>query len=180
MLLQAACNVQAGMQHIEAVSSVMKTKGHGAGVTAILPLDITFENKFSVMFTGSYDDHFRIYAVHEASPKTLAMRAQLLQESNLGGGVWRLKLMSLARQSGRWEALVLASCMHAGSRVIKITGSSKMEECAVKIVARFEEHKSMNYGSDFQPGSEMPGRDLKIISTSFYDKLLCFWVLPNA
>ncbi|KAK8053392.1 WD-40 repeat-containing protein [Apiospora saccharicola] len=180
MMLQAACNLQADSPHIEAVTPVIKTKGHGAGVTAILPLDITFENKARVLLTGSYDDHFRVYAAHESGPETLAMRAKLLKESNLDGGVWRLKLVSLTRQSERWEAIVLASCMHAGSRVLKITGSSKMEECAVEVVARFEEHKSMNYGSDFQPGSEMPGGDLKIVSTSFYDKLLCFWVLPNA
>ncbi|KAK8069225.1 hypothetical protein PG994_005841 [Apiospora phragmitis] len=179
MLLQAACNLQSDTPHIEAVQSVIKTKGHGAGVTAILPLDIAFEDKARVVLTGSYDDHLRVYAAYESGPKTLAMRAQLLQETNLDGGVWRLKLVSLTKQSNCWEATVLASCMHAGSRVLRVTGSSKMEECAVEVVARFEEHKSMNYGSDFQPGSETPGGDLKVISTSFYDKLLCFWVLPH-
>ena len=40
------------------------------------------------------------------------------------------------------------------------------------VVGRFDEHKSMNYGSDVQPG----GGDVKsIVSTSFYDKLLCLW-----
>ncbi|KAK8044842.1 hypothetical protein PG993_004866 [Apiospora rasikravindrae] len=179
MLLQAACNLQTDAQRIEAVPSVIKTKGHGAGVTAILPLATTFENNARVVLTGSYDDHLRVYAANESGPETMAMRAQLLQEINLDGGVWRLKLVSLNKQSDCWEVVVLASCMHAGSRVLRVTGSSKMEECGVEVVARFEEHKSMNYGSDFQPGSEVPGRDLKLVSTSFYDKLLCLWVLPH-
>ncbi|KAK6854743.1 WD-40 repeat-containing protein [Apiospora arundinis] len=180
MLLQTTCTLQTDTPVIE-FAPALKTKGHGAGVTAILPLDITIENNARVLLTGSYDDHFRVYAAYEVSPKTLGMRAGLLQETNLDGGVWRLKLVSLKRQqdNDKWEATVLASCMHAGSRVLRVTGSSKMEDCAVEVVARFEEHKSMNYGSDFQPGSEAAGRELKIVSTSFYDKLLCFWVLPH-
>ncbi|KAK8084535.1 hypothetical protein PG997_005806 [Apiospora hydei] len=180
MLLQASCNIQIDTPHIDAVHSVIKMKGHGAGVTAIIPLDITFENNARVVLTGSYDDHLRVYAAYESGPETMAMRAQLLQEINLDGGVWRLKLVSLNKQGDCWEAVVLASCMHAGSRVLRVMGSPKMEECAVEVVARFEEHKSMNYGSDFHPGSELPGGDLKVISTSFYDKLLCFWVLPHS
>ena len=39
-------------------------------------------------------------------------------------------------------------------------------------MARFEEHKSMNYGSDVQPNSDTVK---SIVSTSFYDKLLCLW-----
>ncbi|KAK8097316.1 hypothetical protein PG999_013260 [Apiospora kogelbergensis] len=180
MLLQTSCSLQDGTSPLETVAHAIKTKGHGAGVTAILPLDITFENNARVVLTGSYDDNFRIYAAYESSPNTIAMRAQLLQETNLDGGVWRLKLVSLTRQpDDRWEAIVLASCMHAGSRVLRITGSSKPEECEAEVVARFEEHKSMNYGSDFQPGSEAAGRALKVVSTSFYDKLICFWVLPR-
>ena len=48
-------------------------------------------------------------------------------------------------------------------------------------MAKFEEHKSMNYGSDVQPlignggasGEEKKAR--VIVSTSFYDKLMCVW-----
>ena len=46
-------------------------------------------------------------------------------------------------------------------------GSWKFE-----VVAVFEEHRSMNYGSDVQPGSS---NRKSIISTSFYDRLLCLW-----
>lgn len=56
-------------------------KIHQAGVTAILPL--TNE----LLVTGSYDDHIRLF-----SGPTVGRR-QVLAELNLGGGVWRLKLM---------------------------------------------------------------------------------------
>lgn len=41
------------------------------------------------------------------------------------------------------------------------------------VMAKFEEHESMNYGSDVQPGSR--GREKTIVSTSFYDKRMCLW-----
>lgn len=44
------------------------------------------------------------------------------------------------------------------------------------MLAKFEEHKSMNYGSDVQPvdiGREAGKR--VVVSTSFYDKLTCVW-----
>lgn len=45
----------------------------------------------------------------------------------------------------------------------------------------FTKHDSMNYGSDVQPlessapGSEDSRRVRTVVSTSFYDKLLCAW-----
>lgn len=54
---------------------------HGAGITAILPLSDV------LIVTGSYDDHIRLLS----APST--GRRQLLAELNLGGGVWRLKVL---------------------------------------------------------------------------------------
>jgi diphthine methyl ester acylhydrolase len=66
--------------------------------------------------------------------------------------------------------------MHAGARVLRLkrggTDETNGGTWTFEILARFEEHKSMNYGSDFQPGST---GELCVISTSFYDKLLCLW-----
>ena len=45
-------------------------------------------------------------------------------------------------------------------------------EWTFDVVVRFEEHRSMNYGSDVQPSN---GTAKTIVSTSFYDKLLCWW-----
>ena len=72
---------------------------------------------------------------------------------------------------------LLASCMHAGSRIVRLGRSADGSgEWAFSVLAKFEEHKSMNYGSDVQPvqrGQE--GGQRTIVSTSFYDKLMCVW-----
>lgn len=54
---------------------------HQAGITAILPLTDT------LVVTGSYDDHIRLLSLPSAG------RKQCLAELNLGGGVWRLKVL---------------------------------------------------------------------------------------
>ena len=67
--------------------------------------------------------------------------------------------------------------MHAGSRIVRLESSSEgSDEWAFSVLAKFEEHKSMNYGSDVQPvqiGEK--GGQRTIVSTSFYDKLMCIW-----
>ncbi|OTA65867.1 hypothetical protein K449DRAFT_326610 [Hypoxylon sp. EC38] len=175
---------------IETPYPLVVFRGHEAGVTAILTLDLQLVSLDSVVITGSYDDHIRVYAVDEQN--AFPQKPRLLAEQNLEGGVWRLKLIKLETTTGissegkkgvegietdgwQWTALVLASCMHAGSRILEITGSMVVESCEVRVLGRFEEHKSMNYGSDFQPGSELEGRKLQCVSTSFYDRLLCLW-----
>ena len=61
--------------------------------------------------------------------------------------------------------------MHAGSRIVRLC-KGQDGGWAFNIMAKFEEHQSMNYGSDVQPGG---GALKSIVSTSFYDKLLCLW-----
>ncbi|KAI1438164.1 hypothetical protein GGR50DRAFT_641891 [Xylaria sp. CBS 124048] len=159
-------------------------KGHMAGVTAILPLSLTPSTGSRVVVTGSYDDCIRVYSIHPQVGGIMPQPPKLLAEENLGGGVWRLKLVKLEKVGGEgstsqasWSALILASCMHAGSRVLKIVGNDD-EFCRVNILGRFEEHRSMNYGSDFQPGTGLGCQPLRCVSTSFYDRLLCLWEFP--
>ena len=57
---------------------------HKAGVTAILPLSQ------DLILTGSYDDHLRLLSAPSIG------RRRVLAEANLGGGVWRLKLLNAA------------------------------------------------------------------------------------
>lgn len=162
---------------LRAAYPIFKHKGHGAGVTAILPLDVhlTGLDRARVVVTGSYDDHIRIFACYEMGQDLAPLKARFLAEANLGGGVWRLKLVSLSPSApATWEATILASCMHAGSRLLRLTGDQS-GECHVQVLARFEEHKSMNYGSDFHPSSGVSGNSLRCVSTSFYDKLMCLW-----
>ncbi len=59
-------------------------KIHQAGVTAILPLTAV------LTVTGSYDDHIRLLA----APASGLGRRKVLAELDLGGGVWRLKVLT--------------------------------------------------------------------------------------
>jgi diphthine methyl ester acylhydrolase len=138
-------------------------KFHSAGITAILPLSA------DTILTGSYDDNIRLIL--------LLPRPSLLAELNLGGGVWRLKILS-ARGDGVFD--ILASCMHAGTRILRV---QLEKEVKIEVLVRFEEHESMNYGTDVQPRwkeeeqghGENPGREYTVVSTSFYDKRVCLW-----
>jgi diphthamide biosynthesis protein 7 len=146
-------------------------KIHGAGVTAILPLYSTEDG--STILTGSYDDHIRLINAPTAGRRTV------LAELNLGGGVWRLKLLNRPLNSGPAEnhisdgILLLASCMYAGAKILSLKKDTN-GEWQFEVLARFEEHKSMNYGSDCQPFLNKQDQRT-FITTSFYDRLLCLW-----
>lgn len=148
-------------------------KMHDAGVTAVLPISD------SLCVTGSYDEHIRLIEVPEhAAPSRKRVVAQL----RLGGGVWRLKLMDTPVP--RWEERfdILCSCMHAGVRIVRLSRSSSDKAVwHFKILAEFTEHKSMNYASDARPvptgvdTAAERARSNIIVSTSYYDKLVCAW-----
>lgn len=165
---------------IERPYPVMAVRGHDAGVTAILPLPCGKD----IVVTGSYDDHIRVYSIQPLQETFGLRKTSLLAETNLGGGVWRLRLIQYScdgqgRGLGKWRALILASCMHAGARIVQIRGSDdNVDNVELEILGRFEEHKSMNYASDFQPGTGLDGQgELVCVSSSFYDKLLCLWTI---
>ena len=144
------------------------TKTHGAGVTAIFPLG---ESLLGFMVTGSYDEYVRVVFPNEGR------RWKVEADVRLGGGVWRLKLLQSQetktdKGSGQ-RFLVLASCMHAGVRVLEI--SCDNHGWTIKVVAMFEEHESMNYGSDAISNMEGETQTFTVASTSFYDKRLCIW-----
>lgn len=151
----------------------------------------------SLLLTGSYDDTLRVFgsyddtrhAFHTAALHTTFARANLLRQLKLGGGVWRLSVIgepSIAstpdQRKEYWKVYILASCMHAGARVLRLKGSQGEgeDDVEIEVVARFEEHKSMNYGSDWSRVESTldykygTGR-VVCVSTSFYDRLLCLW-----
>lgn len=169
-------------------------RSHNAGVTSILPLPFPPQLHPSsapqhLVLTGSYDDHLRLHAIHPPHTTHGARRATLLAERDLGGGVWRLNLVrSVTRAkdddnaADAWEVTVLASCMHAGARVVRVRGRGEEVVGDVEVLARFEEHASMNYGSDWSRSESRlavdgEGRagEVLCVSTSFYDRLLCVW-----
>ncbi|KAL8651185.1 MAG: hypothetical protein Q9210_003401 [Variospora velana] len=158
---------------------VQDTKLHGAGVTAILPLCVDHdESEFLV--TGSYDEYVRVLKITPG-----LKRAKLLLEQRMDGGVWQLRLLNYSQppitETGKACHWVLASCMHAGCRVLKIFEPPHRDEnWSLEVVGKFEAHESMNYASDAQQDPQVRDvKDLTFISTSFYDKKLCVWRLED-
>jgi len=99
-----------------------KARHHTAGVTSILPLPVPLVDGSPLLLTGSYDEFVRVYHATQ--------RGNVLAEKQLGGGVWRLQLVkdetehnpaSSRGYSTARRFLVLASCMHAGTRIIRVT-----------------------------------------------------------
>ena len=71
--------------------------------------------------------------------------------------------------------IILASCMHAGTRILIISRSTE-SGWSIEISARFEENKSMNYASDARLQQIQTGMQrFTVVSTSFYDKRICVW-----
>lgn len=150
-------------------SSSQDMKTHGAGVTAILPIA---DQEDDLVVTGSYDEYVRILI----PPKHGRGRAKVLAEKRLGGGVWRLSRQFGIDTPGASNTIrfnVLASCMHAGARVLQIDKTSGV--WTINIIARFTEHESMDYASDVRISKE----DTILVSTSFYDRRLCVWNLRD-
>lgn len=162
-------------------------QGHDAGVTFILPLPVP-ESESNLLLTGSYDDKIRVYSI-----PLYGARPKVLSELHLGGGVWRLKLLhstSVSTNDGTENIVrhtVLASCMHAGVRILRVTGTKQSADEGtesawqwdIKVLAKMSMHKSMNYASDVQPivsGKEGGKKSSRLcVSSSFYDRLLCVW-----
>lgn len=146
------------------------TKTHSAGVTAILVLSLDHVTEEEIILTGSYDEYMRVIVSAAAG-----RRAKVLAEKQLGGGVWRLKLLDSSLSKFGERKIVLASCMHAGPKVVEVIHSSE-NIWTIDIMATFEEHKSMNYASDARKEESKNGvNSMTCVSTSFYDKKLCVW-----
>lgn len=153
---------------------------HTAGVTSILPLPLPLVDGAPLLLTGSYDEYLRVYHATRSG--------QVLAEECLGGGVWRLQLLRTEHDSveggSQKTFLVLASCMHAGARVVRVTEATtegSESQWSIDVLAEFTEHESMNYASDVwkpQGGYDLQGQEgseLLCVSTSFYDRRMCIW-----
>ena len=182
------------------VSPWRNSRVHTAGVTAILPLISSSAGVDNILLTGSYDDHLRVLRVPPAS----GSKPAVLTELNLGGGVWRLKSVTIIQDPSTskvnyaYRVRVLACCMYAGARVVEIRklpegvapsstkerGTDSYAESGtweIDVLARFEEHESMCYGGEIIPPASPPdsveqkGQKCHIVTCSFYDKRLCLW-----
>lgn len=158
---------------------------HEAGVTFILPLPIPNKDGTYLVATGSYDEYLRVWKIAPLYQTGGLRRASLVAEKRLDGGVWRLNTLDVEAETKAsttarpWEVILLVSCMHAGSRIVRIRGANDGKG-ELEVLARFEEHKSMNYGSDWFRGDGRGSEgDRLCVSTSFYDRLLCVWTFKN-
>ncbi|KAG9245998.1 hypothetical protein BJ878DRAFT_319539 [Calycina marina] len=160
----------------------MKMRPHESGLTAILPLPGScFSDTKPILLTGGYDGYIKVYA---PLGDTFSNRPKILAELEIGGGVWKLKLMNYemerTAQTGRYR--ILASCMHAGSRVLDVVNMES--QWMIKILGAVGH--DLNYASDFQPRDDSVPietahlhtifeKERVCVSTSFYDRLLCVW-----
>lgn len=151
----------------------LDTKIHMAGVTAIELLFAFDDEKTEFLLTGSYDEYVRVLAI-DTSPNST--KFHVLAEKRLHGGVWRLISKDVSMEDPRDGVTftVLASCMHAGARILRVH-RSKRGEWTIEVAARFEEHESMNYASDARFDSNGYSPTFTVVSTSFYDRKLCVW-----
>jgi diphthamide biosynthesis protein 7 len=68
--------------------------------------------------------------------------------------------------------------MHAGCRIVAVEEVDGFWR--IRVLAKMEEHKSMNYASDFVVRKDGQGEEeIVIVSTSFYDRLVCLWQVPE-
>lgn len=88
------------------------------------------------------------------------------------GGVWRLKW-----HPSRSE-LLLAACMHAGFRVLKVLSDGPLE-----VIAEYTAHgmgASLAYGADWTHSEASAHGGLIAATASFYDKMLHTWEFQDS
>ncbi|QKX62971.1 uncharacterized protein TRUGW13939_10139 [Talaromyces rugulosus] len=165
------------LEELQVSNTDDRARHHTAGVTSILPLPIPLVQNAPVLLTGSYDEYLRVY--HATA------RGAVLAEAQLGGGVWRLQIMHTDKNERKVTFLILASCMHAGARIVRVSwkqGSSDVSDLGewdIQVLAQFTEHESMNYASGVWKSADTNSSEVVCVSSSFYDKRLCLWKVQN-
>ncbi|KAL2072457.1 hypothetical protein VTL71DRAFT_11800 [Oculimacula yallundae] len=167
-ILKCASITKHGNSPVEPHRAVNEVhKFHDAGVTAILPLPIQLGSS-DLILTGSYDEYIRLYSLQEKS---------VLAELKLGGGVYRLKLVRQYLMK-KVSYIILASCMHAGTKVLEVGMDLASETYTMKVIASLgvqAEHYS--YAADFQPLDVPEDHDYKqlCVSGNYVDRKIRVW-----
>ncbi|CUM54252.1 unnamed protein product [Debaryomyces tyrocola] len=137
---------------------------HGAGVVSILSPGSNWNtNNSSHLWTGSYDDSLRILdlrVIDKGNPLLIpGYIPKVIQEENLGGGVWRLIPSPLPNDNR-----VMSCCMYDGARIIEPDNDT------FEVARYFKgDHESMCYGGDWSSSGKF------IATSSFYDNIVQIW-----
>ncbi|CAH2352029.1 diphthine methyltransferase [[Candida] railenensis] len=141
------------------------TRHHTAGVVSILsPGPNWNSSNGSQIWTGSYDDHLRVFDLRVTDKVNPALMVGIfpraLKEENLGGGVWRLIPSKVDR-----DDRVLICCMYDGARIAQPDSENDFS------VTRYfkGDHESMCYGGDWTNEGE------RVVTCSFYDNIVQTW-----
>lgn len=142
------------------------TKPFNGGVTSLQSHHL----RQHIWAVGSYDSYLRLFDAR--------MPARPLSETNVGGGVWRVKWHP--EDSER----LLVGCMHDGFKVLQlgelaaeVVGTAELRGREFDVVTRFDEHESLAYGCDWDRGTEeeQDGQGRRVYSCSFYDATMHVW-----
>ncbi|SPO21926.1 uncharacterized protein UTRI_01913_B [Ustilago trichophora] len=142
------------------------TKPFNGGVTSLQSHHL----RQHIWAVGSYDSYLRLFDAR--------MPARPLSETNVGGGVWRVKWHP--EDSER----LLVGCMHDGFKVLQLgelaaeeVGMAELRGREFDVVTRFDEHESLAYGCDWDRGTqeEQDGQGRRVYSCSFYDATMHVW-----
>lgn len=146
-------------------AAVSLRKAHSAGVCCIMPSSHRGEEH--VLFTGSYDEHVRLWDLRSVGEPPSGMPPKTLAKEVTGGGVWRLRYRSGC--PGR----LFAACMYNGYATLEYSAA----EGTLSITRAFDQSGALCYGADWamvrgRRRSEK-GSDNEVClcaTASFYDK----------
>lgn len=141
----------------------MDTKTHNAGVCCI----VESPNQEGIIFTGSYDQRFRVWDNRHT------LRPICQADADAGGGVWRLK------PHPEDPDIMLAACMHHGFSIFRIHNSDQ-DSWEIQHCLRYPHQQTLAYGAAWshtaRPGyTKGPIEGSLVATCSFYDNLLHIW-----
>lgn len=164
-------------------------RSHEAGIvaTCLLGPDLPqFSDlaKGSYMFlTGSYDEKIRLFQLKLPEINHGRCEVKVLSEFAMPGGVWRIMLLDCYKYVHDVNCLLLIAGHTAGAFIVRLTCTPPNDNFAEvlgswqyswKIEKHFTQHQSLVYAVAARPRREQRGK-WQVISTSFYDKLVCEW-----
>lgn len=162
---------------------------HEAGIVSscLLSLDLPpFKHspKRPLLFlTGSYDEKIRLFQLKETEAIYGRKTLTNLSDFKLPGGVWRIMPLDSYTHANGVNCILLIAGHTAGALIVRLTCTPSTEssidhleswDYKWKIEKHFSDHQSLVYAVVARMKEKQRGM-WQVISTSFYDKLICEW-----